>query len=270
MQSKANHPTRKPEAKLRLRSILMGSLAANAGLACLIGWLLWHQSPAPSSQPAVANSLVQNAPAPKPPAPSTSSSTPSPFLWSQLQAPDFPGYIERLRSAKCPESTIRDIIKGELDEIYAKKQGELLRRRGELDPQRLTLASQKEVNALALEEDRLLKQLLGLSDSGEAAVAGADSPTAHQPASALEQVQLSQPLAFPLVFQELDTSAVSLTPVQQGLMEQLKANFMSQVGPNTQDEEYERRWKKAQYAADLQLRTTLGAALMAQLRAHVK
>lgn len=43
------------------------------------------------------------------------------FHWSQLDALDFPDYIARLRAIGCPESTIRDIVKGELDEIYEEK-----------------------------------------------------------------------------------------------------------------------------------------------------
>lgn len=45
----------------------------------------------------------------------------SPFHWSELDAPDFPTYIARLRAIGCPEATIRDIVKGELDKAYEEK-----------------------------------------------------------------------------------------------------------------------------------------------------
>jgi hypothetical protein len=44
--------------------------------------------------------------------------TPEPFHWRQLDAPDFPGFVANLRSIGCPEATIRDIVTGELTEIY--------------------------------------------------------------------------------------------------------------------------------------------------------
>ncbi len=61
------------------------------------------------------------------PAPSTEKKPASPiiktqpFQWSQLDAPDFDTFVKNLRGIGCPEATIRDILAGELTEIYAGK-----------------------------------------------------------------------------------------------------------------------------------------------------
>ena len=44
------------------------------------------------------------------------------FHWRQIDSADFPTFVSNLRSIGCPESIIRDILKGELTEIYAEKE----------------------------------------------------------------------------------------------------------------------------------------------------
>ena len=41
-----------------------------------------------------------------------------PFHWSQIEAEDYQTYIENLRSIGCPEETIRDLVKRDLDQHY--------------------------------------------------------------------------------------------------------------------------------------------------------
>lgn len=56
------------------------------------------------------------------PAPvSHSRAGPGAFQWQQLDAPDFATYVANLRKIGCPEATIRDIVDGELREIYARQ-----------------------------------------------------------------------------------------------------------------------------------------------------
>ena len=43
------------------------------------------------------------------------------FHWQQLDSPDFVTYVANLRRIGCPEATIRDIVDGELREIYAQR-----------------------------------------------------------------------------------------------------------------------------------------------------
>ena len=41
-----------------------------------------------------------------------------PFHWSQIEAQDYQTYIENLRRIGCPEETIRDLVKRDLDQHY--------------------------------------------------------------------------------------------------------------------------------------------------------
>jgi hypothetical protein len=43
------------------------------------------------------------------------------FNWSQVESPDYPVYIARLRDIGCPEETIRDIVIADVDKLYASK-----------------------------------------------------------------------------------------------------------------------------------------------------
>ena len=43
------------------------------------------------------------------------------FNWSQVESPDYPVYIARLREIGCPEETIRDIVIADVDKLYANK-----------------------------------------------------------------------------------------------------------------------------------------------------
>jgi hypothetical protein len=43
------------------------------------------------------------------------------FSWSQVESPDYPVYIARLRDIGCPEETIRDIVIADVNKLYANK-----------------------------------------------------------------------------------------------------------------------------------------------------
>jgi hypothetical protein len=56
------------------------------------------------------------------PPPSPDSPATQPFHWRQIDSADFPTFVSNLRSIGCPESIIRDIVQGEVTEIYADKE----------------------------------------------------------------------------------------------------------------------------------------------------
>lgn len=98
-------------------------LAASVALNLIAGTLLLTRSqnqthqvlqaiPPPSTTVSHDASPGQEAP-PASHAPETSA-----FHWRQLDAPDFQTFVANLRNIGCPEATIRDIITGELKEIY--------------------------------------------------------------------------------------------------------------------------------------------------------
>lgn len=41
------------------------------------------------------------------------------FDWSQLEAPDYRAYIVNLRSVRCPERTVREIIMADVADMYS-------------------------------------------------------------------------------------------------------------------------------------------------------
>ncbi|MDB6064998.1 MAG: Peptidoglycan-binding LysM [Pedosphaera sp.] len=43
------------------------------------------------------------------------------FSWDELESPDYPVFITRLRDIGCPEQTIRDIIIADVNQLYAKR-----------------------------------------------------------------------------------------------------------------------------------------------------
>ena len=43
------------------------------------------------------------------------------FSWREVESPDYTTYIARLRDIGCPESTIRDIIVADVNQLYARK-----------------------------------------------------------------------------------------------------------------------------------------------------
>lgn len=86
--------------------------------------------------------------------------------WSHVESPDYPTYIQNLRSIGCPEQTIRDIIIADVNALYAKRRAnEILTPeqqwwRSEPDPDVIKLAADK---LIALDDERraLLTKLLG-------------------------------------------------------------------------------------------------------------
>src|SRR2546422_3482056 len=43
------------------------------------------------------------------------------FVWNQIESDDFPTYIANLRAIGCPESTIRDIIVADVNQVFARR-----------------------------------------------------------------------------------------------------------------------------------------------------
>ena len=95
------------------------------------------------------------------------------FSWEELESPDYPVYIARLREIGCPEQTIRDIVIADVNQLYAKKRdAEVVTPdqqwwRSTPDTNVTAMASAK-AEALEQEKRRLLATLLGPNwDSGE-------------------------------------------------------------------------------------------------------
>ena len=114
--------------EMNLQRLLLISIVAN--LVCVAGlfWILAdrQQPPAQLGLPvsAAASSDVGRA----------SQSSPverivrevEPFHWSQIEADDYQTYVENLRRIGCPEETIRDLVKQDLDKLYDQRKADIL------------------------------------------------------------------------------------------------------------------------------------------------
>jgi hypothetical protein len=49
-----------------------------------------------------------------------------PFHWSQIESNDYETYVKNLRDIGCPEETIRDLVKQDLDKYYDKRKADIL------------------------------------------------------------------------------------------------------------------------------------------------
>ena len=88
------------------------------------------------------------------------------FTWREVESSDYPTYIANLRDIGCPESTIRDIIVADVNQLYALKRAtEVVRPeqqwwRSEPDSEAARAAEEK-LRALDEERRALLTRLLG-------------------------------------------------------------------------------------------------------------
>jgi hypothetical protein len=88
------------------------------------------------------------------------------FSWNEIESPDYPTYVANLRDIGCPESTIRDIIVADVNQLYAQRRAaeivtpEQQWWRSAPDPDLVKAAALK-TQALETERRNLLTRLLG-------------------------------------------------------------------------------------------------------------
>ena len=113
---------------MSLQRLLMISILAN--LVCFVG-LFWlstdRQSSTEPSQPVPAGepvssgqALGQTAP------PERIVREVERFRWSQIESDDYKEYIQNLRDIGCPEETIRNLVKQDLDKYYDQRKADIL------------------------------------------------------------------------------------------------------------------------------------------------
>jgi hypothetical protein len=105
-----------------MRSVLLVSLVLNVALAvALVTWL----SLAPNNKPRLVrpiNAAAFNSNL----TPRTVMKTnvllrPRAFTWEEVESPDYAVYVENLRALGMPDSTIRDIIVADVDQLFLKR-----------------------------------------------------------------------------------------------------------------------------------------------------
>lgn len=228
------------------------SLFLNFILLCCLFLVVKFWSAA-DSKPALASEIGKTAPLAEPalaapvPVPNAQAGEP-PFSWRQVESPDYRTYVANLRKIACPEQTIRDIITADVGGLYARRREPLERR---LAGTILTegLKVEKELQELRLEEVCAITALLGSTNSKTEAVT----------ASTRQQRQKS--IAMPLVFQQVDVSALGLSPGQLQAIANLRDKFTEQIGGLNQDPNdptYRDKWAKAQPEVDSEMRGMVG------------
>jgi hypothetical protein len=158
-----------------------------------------------------------------------------PFRWNQIESPDYRVYVANLRAIGCPERTVRDIIHADVGSLFAAKRKEQLP------------GEQAVVGKWSREEEsRLIASLLG--DASEEAVRRVERFT---PAAAV----------LPLVLRPVDVAALGLSDEQKAAIEELRDQFITDVGGVGQDPNdpaYGSRWQTAQPQSDIMLRGMIG------------
>lgn len=173
---------------MNAKVLLILSMVLNVALAAV---LLKPKPPAPpaAAQPEAAKAASAVAPAASAPKPRTvtqvvTNTIAQKFDWNAVESDDYKKYIANLRSIGCPEETIRDIIKADVNKLYDAKRKALAgpRKKFEfwkpgalmgatIDPER----AEKE-RALNKEKRALLTELLGAApDDTPDLLAGAAS-----------------------------------------------------------------------------------------------
>lgn len=249
--------------------MLQVSLTANLLLAGGFCLLWFHDRERPET--VVASQPVQPAQKKQPRPASAPVSAPA-FHWRELDAPDFAVFVANLRKIGCPEPTIRDIVDGELREIYATQAKD-----GAFTP--VTPAGSGSASTLGApthqprSEEQRLRVLASLLSpvavenpgSAPAAIAPTATVTQNEPVvSAMTQAE-QIPAAFQvgddpsttLSTQELstvvaDTSLDAETTQQLTRMRQDFAAAISQDSnmPDPGSPEYFRQWMKAKRESD--------------------
>ena len=115
--------------EMNLQRLLLISIVAN--LVCLAGlfWMLAdrQQPPAQLGSPVSAAATAGAGRAPGQAAPvERIVREVEPFHWSQIEADDYQTYVDNLRRIGCPEETIRDLVKQDLDKLYDQRKADIL------------------------------------------------------------------------------------------------------------------------------------------------
>ena len=235
-----------------MRMMLRISVVLNCGLiGCLVFLLLsgraWRQAEAPA-EAEKAMATIDAAP----PATATPPVEAKRFHWSQIESSDYRAYVANLRGIGCPEQTIRDIIGADVDTLYAprRKPLEKLVARGGA----ASSVAEVDLRELRRQETDVIAALFGLPPAAT-----------NTPSEVVEAVPPGEPreISTPMVFQDVDLSALKLEAGQQEAINNLRERFLQRIGgtnADPADPAYAQRWRNAQPEIDQDLRGMIGAS----------
>lgn len=255
--------------KMLLRISVCLNLALTAGLVLVL--LKGPKRVAPPAPPAVVNTSPGPMVMAQTPTPAASPAGPAPFRWRQLEARDYHVFVKNLRDIGCPEATVRAIVTADVYAVYENRIRALEKRIAELNAGSWTnwLAGAGTETELKSELEQIpdgeaaeINELLGVKGAPAQDSVAVASATASANASAKAAAR-SQPASMPLALQNVDLTAMNLNDVQKQVIENIRQNFLDQIGGTNQDPNdpaYLARWQQAQPEADNRLRGMLGTA----------
>ena len=228
-----------------MKTILRISIFLNCALTGCLAFLLLNGRPArPRAEaPAEAENPPPVAEGAMPAHGASPLAEVRPFHWSQIESADYRTYIANLRAIGCPEQTIHDLVKADVDSLYASRRRLVEDKLAKSDVAGRT-ALQRELQQLGDQEASAVTALL-------AAPSAAANTTSAPPAA----------ISLPLAFHEIDPSVVNLNPEQAQAVNDLRQKFIQDVGGLNQDPNdpaYSQRWQASQPQADLDLCGMLG------------
>ena len=173
-------------AGMNAKSILILSLAVNVGLCAAVGWLV-KSRPAPAItasdplQTNIATRPTESRPAPAAAEPAKPAQS---FGWRMVESEDYKKYIANLRAIGCPEETIRDIIKADVNKLFASRKQALnastnkfeFWKAGNFFASIMDEEKIKQSQELAKEKRALLKELLGVEPEEKPDLLGGMNP----------------------------------------------------------------------------------------------
>ena len=87
----------------------------------------------------------------------------TPFDWRQVESPDYRQYIANLRAIGCPELTIREMVKADVNDLFSARRSALTRTNEyqywRADPMNLSKEQARQLDELSIEQCELLKAL---------------------------------------------------------------------------------------------------------------
>ena len=184
------------------------------------------------------------------------------FRWQQIEADDFPTFIENLRRIGCPDSTIQGIVKGELAQVYAARRMEL-----QSDEE----VSQSELEKIEAEEAAALAALM--ADPSSPAKVEADvqeAPPAQRSSATLIPAAFAvgnDPNEGPLTGTDtlpLAPNDSTLDPGTAQVIGDLRSQFAESVraaGAEPTSKTYLQSWMNAQRVSDERFSSMFGGDL---------
>lgn len=210
------------------------------------------------------------------------------FHWSDVESEDYSVFISRLRDVGCPESTIRDIVKGEMTANSASKRKQLeqqiLHSSGWAPPVGMTRQSflAAQYRKLDKEVETMTNAVIGSVSSSHSNEGATTNSTPQQSArypmvlGGINFQPTPQPNSNGTTTPNSATSSrlggapayvspgvISATPEQIASIKEIQQKFVSDVGGPYQDPtdpQYEEKWNSAQWVSDQIFKARFGWA----------